>query len=413
MIEMFRRNLGVKVVSFLFAILFWLFVLNQGTSDKLVREQTLTIPLVASGLNPNMVVMTQLPSVLVRFQSINPSGNIKDIYAVVDLSSGMPGENTYSIKINTPPGTNVLDRQPASIKLTLDTVEEKMVPVQAVISGSPANGYQVGSLIIKPSAVNVRGPSSTLDDLDKVIVEVSVTGANETIQVSRPVSFRDKEGKPIFGPDPTLSILSAYPSSVDAIAPVIAKDLASKMVPLRVTSKGVPAPGMELRSLVPSPASAQVQGPLEALKGFDFVNLGPVDISNLTENKTFQIPIEQVSLPSGVSFLNGTTLSVIAQIGPGPIQKNLSKVPIQIRNIGKDLEIDQPIPPVDIVLEGLSDVMKNVIAEQIQLWVDATGQEAGNYTNVKVYWQLPPGVTMITTPQVNYSLKAQVDKGAE
>jgi len=413
MIEMFRRNLGVKVVSFLFAVLFWLFVLNQGTPDKLVPEQTLTIPLVASGLNQNMVVMTQLPSVLVRFQSINPSGNIKDIYAKIDLSGGVPGESTYSIKVNTPPGTNVVDVRPSSIKLTIDTVEEKTVPVQGVVSGSPANDYQVGSLIIKPSAVNVRGPSSTLGTLDKVIAEISVTGANETIQVSRPVSFRDKEGKPIFGPNPSLDILSAYPSSVDVIAPVIAKDLSSKMVPLRVTSKGVPATGMELRSLVPSPASAQVQGPLEALKGFDSVKLGPVDISNLTENKTFQIPIEQVSLPSGVSFLNGTALSVIAQLGPGPIQKNLSKVPIQIRNIGKDLEIDLPIPPVDIVLEGLSDVMKDVTAEQIQLWVDATGQEAGNYTNVKVYWQLPPGVTMITKPQVNYSLKAQVDKGAE
>jgi len=413
MVEMFRRNLGVKVVSFLFAVLFWLFVLNQGTPDKLIPEQTLTIPLVASGLDQNMVVMTQLPLVRVRLQGINPSANIKDIFAQIDLTGGVPGESTYVIKVNTPPGTNVVDVQPASIKLTLDTVEEKTVPVQGVVSGNPANDYQVGSLIIKPSAVNVRGPSSILGTLDKVIVEISVTGANETIQVSRPVSFRDKEGKPIFGPNLSLDILSAYPSSVDVIAPVIAKDLSSKMVPLRVTSKGAPASGMELRSLVPSPASAQVQGPLEALKGFDSVNLGPVDITNLAENKTFQIPIEQVALPSGVSFLNGTTLSVIAQIGPGPIQKNLSKVAVQIRNIGKDLEIDQPISPVDIVLEGLSDTMKNVTADQIQLWVDATDQAAGNYTNVKVYWQLPPGVTMLTTPQVNYSLKAQLDKGAE
>jgi len=413
MVEIFRRNLVVKVVSFLFAILFWLFVLNQGETNKLLPEQTLTIPLVASGLDQNMVVMTQLPSVLVRFQTINPSGNIKDIFAQIDLTGGVPGESTYKISINTPPGTNFLDVQPSSIRVTLDSVQEKTVPVQAIVSGTPANDYQVGNPIIKPSAVNVRGPSSILGTLDKVIVEISVTGADETIQVARPVSFRDKEGKPIFGPNPTLDVLSAYPSSVDVIAPVIAKELSSKKIPLKVTSNGTPAPGMELRSLIPSPASVQVLGTLQALKGFDSVNLGPVDISNLDQDKTFQIPIEQVTLPPGVSFLKGTTLSVIAQIRPGPVQKSISKVAVQIQNIGKDLEIDQPTSPIDIVIEGLSNTLKDVTADQIQLWVDASGQEAGSYTDVKVYWQLPPGVTMITIPQVNYSLKAHLEEGAE
>lgn len=413
MLEVFRRNLGVKVVSFLFAILFWLFVLNQGTPDKLIPEQTVSIPLVASGLNQDMVVMTQLPLVRVRLQGINPSANIKDIYAEVDLSAGVPGENNYVIKVNTPPGTNVVDLQPANIKLTLDTVQEKTVPVQAVVTGNPANDYQVGTIIIKPSAVNVRGPSSMLGTLDKVIVEVSVTGANETIQVSRPVSFRDKEGKPIFGPNPSLDILSAYPSSVDVIAPVIAKELSSKMIPLKVTSSGTPVSGMELRSLVPSPANVQVVGTPQALKGFDSLSIGPVDISNLKENKTFQIPIEQVKLPQGVSLLSGTTLSVIAQISPGPVQKTLSKVAVQIHNIGEGLEMDQAIPPIDIVIEGLADSLKDVTADQIQLWVDASGQAAGSYTKVNVFWQLPPGVTMPTTPQVDYSLKAHSEKGAE
>jgi len=40
MVEIFRRNLVVKVVSFLFAILFWLFVLNQGETNKLLPEHT-------------------------------------------------------------------------------------------------------------------------------------------------------------------------------------------------------------------------------------------------------------------------------------------------------------------------------------------------------------------------------------
>lgn len=405
--KMFRRNLGAKLISFLFAILFWLFVMNQGATDKLLADQTLTIPLVANGLPQNMVVMTQLPSVRVRVQGINPSANIKDIYAQIDLSGGEAGERSYSIKVNTPPGTNVIDLQPSSVKLLLDTVEEKTVSVAATVTGTPADGYQVGAAVVRPSAVNVRGPSSILSTLDKVTTEISATGAKDTIQVSRPVSFRNKAGKLIFSPNPSIDILSAYPSTVDVIIPIMSKGLSSKMIPLKVSSTGTPAEGKVLRSLIPSPASVQVMGTPQALKGFDSLNLGPVEISNLTEDKTFQISVDKVTLPSGVTFFNGTTLSVIAQIGSGVIQKEITGVSVQIRNVGTGLDIDQSAPPVDIVVKGLSDVLQSLTSDQIQLWVDAAGQEAGSYPDTKVYWQLPSGVTMITIPQVNYSLKAQ------
>jgi len=408
-----RRNLGVKVISFLFAILFWLFVMNQGTTGTLIPEQTLTIPLVANGLPQNMVVMTPLPLVRVRLQGINPSANIKDIYAQIDLTDGARGERNYDIHVNTPVGTKVVDVQPANIKLQLDTVEEKTVPVEAVISGAPADGYQLGTTFVTPSAVNVRGPSSILSTLTKVTVDVNAAGVSETIQTSRPVSFRDKDGKPIFEPNPSMDNLSASPSTVDVIVPVIAKGLSSKMIPLKVTSSGTPAPGKILRSLVPSPISVQVLGTPQALKGLDALNLGPVDLTNLAEDKAFQISIEKVTLPQGVSFSPGTTLSVVAQIGPGTIQKGISAVPVQIRSVGTTLDVDQSVAPIDIVVEGLPDVLKDVGPTQIQLWVDATSQVAGTYPNSKVFWQLPPGVTMITTPQVSYSLKAKAVKGAE
>jgi len=200
---------------------------------------------------------------------------------------------------------------------------------------------------------------------------------------------------------------------VDVITPVVPKGLSSKTVPLKATSSGTPAKGKILRSLIPSPSSVQVSGTSQALKGFDALNLGPVDITNLAEDKIFQIPTEKVTLPQGVSFNAGTTLSIVAQIGQGVIQKGISGVAVQIRNVGTDFEIDQPVTPIDIVVEGLPDVLKDVTSTQIQLWVDATGQVEGTFKDAKVYWQLPPGVVMPTTPQVNYSLKAKEVKGAE
>lgn len=407
MLEMLRRNLGVKLLSFFVAILFWVFVTNQGTTDKLVQDQTLTVPLVVSNLPDNMIVMTQLPLVSVRFQGINPSANIKDIYAQIDLTGGTVGEHNYNINVNAPTGTNVVAVQPSSVKLKLDSVQEKTVPVQVSLTGTPAEGFQTIAPIVRPSAVNVRGPSSIVSGLNSVIAEIGVSGANSTVEASRPISFRDKNNQPILGPNPSEDILTAYPSSVDVLVPVVPKGLSTKMISLHVSTSGSVPNGKVLTSLLPSPASVQVTGTAQTLKGFDSLNLGPIDLSTLTENKTIIISPDKVSLPAGVSFVDGTTLSVIAQIGAGPIDRTINNVPVQVRNLGNNLEIAQPITPLNVVIEGLPDVVNKVTADQIQLWVDASNQNAGDYPDTQVLWQLPPGVAMTTTPQVSYTLKAK------
>lgn len=405
--EIIKRNLGYKVISLLLAIMLWLVVSIQGTGQGVSDAQTLTISLLAKNLPANLVLLSKLPPVRVSMKGNNPSFNVNELYAYVDLSGGTPGEHSYPVKIDPPAGINILDMQPNIISLQTDTVQEKMLPVQVSLTGNPAEGFTVGTPVLKPSAVNVRGPGAILANMDKVVVEVGVTGANDTFQVTRPVLFRDKSGKPIFGPDPDVQILNASPNTVDVIVPIQPQGLASKTIPLKVTSKGSPAKGMVLRSLQAVPAGVQVVGSQNALNGFDNLTIGPVDLTDITEDKVFTIPLDKVSLPPGVSFAPGTKITIVAQISPGPIQKIFTGLQVQVKNIPAGLDIDQSIPPIDVTVQGLPDSLKTVTPDQIQLWVDASGLSAGSYPNSKVYWQLPPGIDMVNVPQVTLSLKAK------
>lgn len=404
--EILRRNLGYKIISLVLAIIAWLVVTNQGGTQTFNGDQTFTIPLVARNQPANIIIMSKLQPVRVHLSGSNPSFNINDIYAYVDLSNGTTGEHNYTVKIDPLPGIKVLDLQPQQVAIRLDTVQEKILPVQVIVSGNPANGYVAGTPIVRPSAVNVRGPSSVLGTLNKVVVEVSLNGANQNMEVYRPVLFRDKEGKPILGPDPTVDIFNTSPSNVDVIVPIQPKGLASKMIPIRVNSTGTVAKGMVLQSLTPTPDSVQVLGPSSTLKGFDSLTLGPVDLTGLAANKVFQIPPDKVSLPSGVSFAAGTALNIVAQVSSGPIQKVIEGVPVEVKNIPDGLALDQAPGAINVTVQGLPDVLNSLTAGQIQLWIDATGLDAGSYTDSKVFWQLPPGVTMVSTPQATFSLKA-------
>lgn len=404
--EMLKRNLGYKIVSLVLAVLFWLWVNSQGSVQGIYGDQTLTISLVLRNQPSNIIVMSKLPPIHVRLKGNNPNINVKDLYAYVDLAGSTPGEHNYAVQMDPQPQIKILDLQPATLTLQLDSVQEKVLPVQVDLTGTPADGYQAGQPIVKPSSVNVRGPGSILSVLNKAIVEVSLTGKKETIETSSPILFRDKKGNPVYGPDPSVDVLSSSPSSVDVVVPIQPQGLDSKDIPIRALAQGSPGNGMALSSVVSVPANVQVFGTSQALKGFDALKLGPVDVTGLTADKSFPISSEKVSLPDGVTFAAPTTFNVLAQIVPGPIEKIVSNLTVAVRNLPAGEELDQPIAPISITVKGLPDALKNATADQIQLWVDASGLVSGTYPGTRVYWQLPPGLEMVGTPQVTLSLKA-------
>jgi Uncharacterized protein conserved in bacteria len=407
--HIFKRNLGYKIVSVFFALLFWIWVSYQGINGSSSIDQLFTVPLVTKGLPSNLIVMSKLPSIKVHLQG-NSALNVKDLSAYVDLSNGTVGEHTYQVDMDIlTTGIKVSEIQPAYVLIKLDVIQEKVLPVAVNISGSPEAGFVAGDPIVKPSAVNVRGPATLLGVLEKVTVELSVAGATDSLQINRPVLFRDKDGKPVYGPDPAADILLASPNNVEVIIPIQQASLSSKKIPLHVTSTGSPAKDMVLRSLSAVPAGIQIWGPAESLKEIEFISVKPVDITDLKEDKTFSISVDMLSLPKGVSVASGTNLTVLAQISSSLNRKTLSGVAVSVKNISTGLAVDPALPSVEVSVQGTPEALNSLTPEQLQLWVDATGLAAGDYPNSKVLWQLPPGVEIVLIPQVDLHLKTHTN----
>lgn len=402
-----RRNLGFKIASLVIAVLLWLFVMNQGTIQQANGDQTFTIPLVTTGQPANTVLLSKLPSVRVRLQWDNVNVNTKELFAYVDLSSAGAGEKSYQVKMDVPSGVKVLDLQPSTVDINLDSITEKVLPVKVKLTGTPGDGFTAGDAVVRPSSVSVRGASTIIEGLGNVTVEVSVAGATAPVQVNSPVLFRDKNGNPIVGADSGVDSLTANPNNVEVIVPVQSKNVASKLIPLKVTSTGTPASGKILQSLVPTPAGITVLGDASILNNLDSLTIGPLDISGLTEDKLFSIAMANISLPKGVSVAPGTSLSVLAQIVSAPVERVVSDVPVQVKNLDANLELENPISPVAVTLRGLPEAVNGISAGEISLWVNAAGLTAGVHDNVQLYWQAPSGTEIISAPKVSVTLKAK------
>jgi len=245
--------------------------------------------------------------------------------------------------------------------------------------------------------------------LEEVSVEVDVTGARETMRVARPVSFKDMNGMGIFAANPNPESLLSFPNNVEIIVPIYAKGTASKMVPLKVNTRGLPAEGLAVRLVTPLPSQVQLMGDEEILRSIQLLTLETIDVDGLSTNKVVTIPINTITLPKGVSFSEGTSISVMVHVGPKSVNRTIKDIPIGIRNIPHGFSAD-PIPSIEITVHGYPDILDALKSGDIAAWVDATGLEEGEYPDTTVLWNLPAGVTMVNVPKVTLVLKSNVEE---
>jgi YbbR domain-containing protein len=78
-----------------------------------------------------------------------------------------------------------IELSPPSVRVTIQVgsqLSTRAVPVNAVVTGTPADGYEITAVTAVPSVVTVGGEASLLDALVKVDTEaVSISGARESV----------------------------------------------------------------------------------------------------------------------------------------------------------------------------------------------------------------------------------------
>jgi YbbR domain-containing protein len=402
--DIFKRNLGYKVISLILAMGFWFWITSTAEDTGLFGERTLSVHLMTYNQPANLVIISDIPTISVRLDNENQGVNVQELFAYVDLQDAVAGEHSYPVKMDVPEGVTIKDISPKNVVLRMDMVKDKIVPVEVKVAGAPAAGYIAGQPLITPPVVNVRGATSILEKLEYVVVEANITGQQESIRIARPVTFQDLEGKGIFAPDPDLESLKAFPDTVEIVIPIYPKGTASKAVPIRVSTSGTPAAGMTVRAATPLPPRVELWGTEEALRGIQEINLGPVDVSGVSSNKVVDIPLSTIRLPEGVTFSEGTKLSVLLQVGPSSVNRVINDIPVGINNIPEGLKAET-IESLDLTVSGYPDILDTIKPGDITVWVDAAGLEAGTHPDRPVHWKAPPGVAMVNVPTVELILK--------
>ena len=225
------HNIGLKFLSICIAALLWLVV----AGDRVV-ERSVRVPIEFQNLPQGLEIVGNPPDdVDVRVRgSSGVLGRLSqgDMAAVIDLRHARPGRRLFHLtasEIHLPYGIDVVQVAPATLPIAFENSIVRVLKIRPSIEGSPAPGYEVGSIEVDPATVEVVGPENSLRALDEAMTEpVSIADA------TRPV----REVVTIGVADPAVRLRT--PQTADVTVQVLpgASSRLLRNVPVRVSNLG-------------------------------------------------------------------------------------------------------------------------------------------------------------------------------
>lgn len=189
--ESFSENLGLKALALCFAL--GLFAFLQGQTDE--QQRTIPVPIVMR-LPPESAereLMTPIPA-SIHVTLRGPARAIDRLIQTgvvpieIDLREGHKESISFEPKnFSFPPETAITIIDPPSIDLEWEDVVTRQIPIQAAITGQPADGYVVkGEPNVDPTQLTVRGPVSVIEVMQFArLAAFDVSGLSEGVHRRR------------------------------------------------------------------------------------------------------------------------------------------------------------------------------------------------------------------------------------
>ncbi|MGE4561281.1 MAG: YbbR-like domain-containing protein [Desulfobulbus sp.] len=182
------RNWLLKLLSLIIGASLWYFVVGEDRVDLIV-----TMPLEIRNLPTDLVIANQykkdIEVAISGPRRLIQEMRQQDISLPIDLGKAEPGAmviQNEAESIPLPQGISVQRVQPAAITLLIDRLVQKDFPITPVTKGSPATGFTLENLTLKPPHITVTGPQTTLEkvrELKTSLINLEGMTGSSTLQV--------------------------------------------------------------------------------------------------------------------------------------------------------------------------------------------------------------------------------------
>ena len=382
-----RHNFGLKLLALIFSIILCNVIMTQSNPVRRIQVNEVTVEYVGQDtLRSNKLTLSpesqaglrQISVTLgVRMQEMNQVDSER-ISASVDLASiSEPGEYELPIQVSSELGT-VYARNPQKMKVTVEQLVTKTVPVESETSGNIPTGYSISSLSLSPDVITVTGPKSLVDQVYQAVVRLDVSELNKSFTGSQSFVLMNEAGEEL---DSTGIEMSA--SGVIATVGVKKTVALPVNAALSLTGADQLAEGYQLTDITILPETVNVTGSDAALSDVVELTCDAIDIAGLKETQTFTVKLKPIA---GLT-LETDEVEVVVRIEPKMTTQTFKALPIRVINVAEGLAMPTVSETVDVTVTGPEAVVSRMSGDNIDVVVDAQGLTAGTH-QVRVQAQL-------------------------
>ena len=204
--EKIFKNFSLKLLSAVFAVVLWTVIVNIYDPNTSYTFSNITVQLINTqsltdkDYSYEVVDGGKISVTVSGPKSVVTDLKTSDISATADLSKVTAFTDYVDIQVQVIKDGQVLNNVEAvprtsALKLSIENRDTKTLSLDVNTTGSTASGYTVASTSSSPTYIKVTGPTSLLESVAALSVNVDVSGAKEDISTSADVKMLDEDGR--------------------------------------------------------------------------------------------------------------------------------------------------------------------------------------------------------------------------
>jgi len=362
--ERLTRNLGMKIISLIIAVVLWIII--NGLTDPVTTTVVEDIPVrlvneeamesvgkifeVLSGDSINVKVRAK--------RSVAEKLNTDDFLAIADVTK-MSELHAVEIVVSClrydDTEVEILSKQTKDgtgmMMLALEDLDTQSFVVSVVPDGSAADGYYITETQASPNLITITGSKTQIAKIAKIAVLVNVNGAAAPLIKSGTPIVYDENGNVV---DMTKISLSSEQVQVSVTL------LPTKRIDINVVEEGEPFYNYDCTGIEFAPNSILIAGQKSSLDKVTQLDLS-CNISNARENVEAELSIEEA-----LKQAYGTEYILVDEIdrvsAKAVIERMESK---EVTILTNAIEIQGLADHLEVVFEDVTKNLKVVAVPQV------------------------------------------------
>lgn len=388
-----RQEVMAIIASIFIAFVLWMYVMGDKNpvQTKVIQGVDVTLTNIENieqanlSLLPNQKFTVDLTITGRALDVFNAKP--EDFRVEADMGGYLKkGDNNIPIEVKaSPKGVQVVNKNTyIYIKVKLDLLVEKSVPININVTGSARTGYGYVQPVIRPSEALISGPATYVNSVASAFGTVDINNSQTDVSSSIPIKAIDREGR-------VVSYANVEPRYIDVFIPI----RPSKTVPVAVKTTGNLPPDRILKYTKSKVESLVLLGDKKILDKINEIATVEYDISNLQTSTTKEVPLK---IPEGISVFGGTKSINVDFVVENKIEKIID-VPVTFLNKNDSLNYSFEKDYISVNLVGAESIMDELDVKVVLATADLKELGEGSHS-VPVKVEVPGNIEVKDyTPQ--------------